>query len=348
MSIFCLFMNKLVIVRWLLFPFSLMYGWVGWCRNKLYDWKVLKSTSFEGVQLIGVGNLSSGGTGKTPHVEYLVKQLKEDQKVAVLSRGYKRKTKGFVLATAECTAMDIGDEPMQMYRKFETDGVTVAVCENRVEGVRKLLQLKPGIEVIVLDDVFQHRRIEVNEMILLTDFNHLFTKDYVLPMGNLREFRKGYQRADWIVVTKCPKGLSEQRKAKIIEAIRPFSHQKVSFSFLKYGNLYSFSDNSLLLEWENIECVLVVCGIAKPERMMEYVSSKSENIDNLFFGDHHDFSLVDLEQIHAKFEALKGTLEHKFILTTEKDAVRLELWRGELKKMGLLEQIFVLGVEVGF
>ncbi|MGB0930158.1 MAG: tetraacyldisaccharide 4'-kinase, partial [Chitinophagales bacterium] len=269
-------MKKINVFRWLLFPFGWLYGVVGWCRNKLYDWKVLKATGFDGVRLIGVGNLSSGGTGKTPHVEYLVNRYKENYKVATLSRGYKRKTKGFVLATAQSTALEIGDEPMQMYRKFGKEGVSVAVCENRVEGVRKLLELQPDIEVIVLDDVFQHRRIQVDTLYLLTDFSHLFTEDFVLPMGSLREFRKGYERADVIVVTKCSNDLTEVRKEEIVEGIRPLEHQKVIFSFLEYGVPYSFFDaphtvqhppnplqrgNSIVLDWEEDAAVLVVCGI---------------------------------------------------------------------------------------
>ncbi|MEZ4888691.1 MAG: tetraacyldisaccharide 4'-kinase [Chitinophagales bacterium] len=353
-------MEKISVFRWLLFPITFLYGVIGWLRNKLYDWNILKSTSFEGVRLIGVGNLSSGGTGKTPHVEYLVRQLKDTYNVAVVSRGYKRKTKGFVLADAKSTALEIGDEPMQMYRKFAKDGVEVAVGEKRVKAVRKLLQLKPDIEVIVLDDVFQHRAIAVDTLILLTDFNHLFTEDYVLPMGSLREFQRGYQRADMIVVTKCPKRLNALEKLEIIAAIYPLPHQKLTFSFLKYQQPYAFVDKSVKLNWKRkkVDAVLVVCGIAKPERVVEYVlalpkmnswaTDGEDKLETLFFDDHHDFSVADLEQIRTKFEALAAKYEHAIILTTEKDAVRLELWQKELEEMELLGRIFVLGVEVGF
>ncbi len=376
-------MKKINVFRWLLFPFAWLYGVVGWIRNKLYDWKLLKITAFEGVRLIGVGNLSSGGTGKTPHVEYLVRQLKDTYKAAIVSRGYKRKTKGFVLADAKTTALEIGDEPMQMYRKFAKYGVEVAVCENRVEGVRRLLELKPDIEVIVLDDVFQHRRIKVDTLILLTDFRQLFTEDYVLPMGNLREFRGGYKRADVIVVTKYPDDLLEKRKEEIIERIQPLAHQKVLFSYLRYGEPYSFFDNPqniqhpptkpiplappsnrdklfkggiTTLDWGEVDAVLVVCGIAKPERMVEHVRTipirspriNSWAMDSLFFGDHHDFSVKDLELIRVRFEGLVAKYGHVVILTTEKDMVRLELWREELEGMGLLGKIFVLGIEVDF
>jgi len=334
-------LKKTSLFRWLLYPFAVLYGLITYCRNKLYDWNLFKSTGFK-QHLIGVGNLSSGGTGKTPHVEYLVNLWKDKYAIATLSRGYKRKTKGFVLANEGVNALDIGDEPMQIYRKFS--GIEVAVGEKRVDASKRLLKEKPHIEVIVLDDVFQHRSIKLDVNILLTDFHQLFTNDHVLPMGNLREFRGGYKRADVIVITKCPNDLLKDTQTKIIAAIRPFSHQRVLFSYLRYHQAYSFFDASAKLNWESVEEILLVCGIAKPDKLMTYLSSKVEKVATLFFGDHHDFKLEDLEKMKAQFEGLQSS--KKVIITTEKDAVRLDLFKDWLLDSGL--EIYCLPIEVYF
>ncbi len=332
-------MKFLLVFRWLLFPFAFLYGVIGWLRNKLYDWKVLKSAGFE-VFMVGVGNLSSGGTGKTPHVEYLVNLWKDEYAIATLSRGYKRKTKGFVLAKEGITTSEIGDEPMQIYRKFPE--IEVAVGENRVDAVWRLLEEKSDIEVIVLDDVFQHRRIKVDVNILLTDYQHLFTNDWVLPTGNLREFRSGYKRADIIIITKCPNGLTKLQQADIIGGIRPMAYQWVLFSYLRYHQAYSFFDRQVTLEWEKVEEVLAVCGIAKPERMVEYLKTKVGMVHLLPFKDHHDFSMADLELIQKKYKVISSN--HKILVTTEKDAVRLEVYRDWLRKAEL--KVFCLPIEV--
>lgn len=332
-------MKFLLVFRWLLFPFAFLYGVIGWFRNKLYDCKILKSTGFD-VFMVGVGNLSSGGTGKTPHVEYLINLWKDEYAIATLSRGYKRKTKGFVLAKEGVTALEIGDEPMQIYRKFPE--IEVAVGESRVEAVERLLEEKSDIEVIVLDDVFQHRSINVDVNILLTDYHHLFTNDWVLPTGNLREFRGGYKRADIIIITKCPNDLSKMQRAEIIGEIRSLAHQRVLFSYLRYHQAYSFFDRQATLEWEKVEEILVVCGIAKPERMVEYLKTKVDKVHLLPFGDHHDFSKEDLERIQKRYIAISSN--RKVLVTTEKDAVRLEVYWDWLKESGL--EVFCLPIEV--
>ncbi len=334
-------MKNTGLFRWFLYPFAMIYGIITFCRNKLYDSGILASTGFP-QHLIGVGNLSSGGTGKTPHVEYLVNLWKNKYAIATLSRGYKRKTKGFVLADENASALKIGDEPMQIYRKFPD--ITVVVGEKRVDAVRQLLIKKNNIEVIVLDDVFQHRSIKLDVNILLTDFHQLFTNDYVLPMGNLREFRRGYKRADVIVITKCPNGLLKETQREIIAAIRPLSHQRVLFSYLHYHQAYSFFDAKAKLNWQNVEEVFLVCGIAKPDKLVNYLASKVKKVTSLFFGDHHDFKVEDLEKMRVQFKALQSS--KKVIITTEKDAVRLDLHRDWLQNSGL--EIYCLPIEVYF
>lgn len=204
--------------RYLLFPFSMIYESVIWIRNKLFDKKILRSAKFN-FPLICVGNLALGGTGKTPMVEYLVRMLKDRYEVATLSRGYKRKTKGFAIANEHATAVDIGDEPMQIHIKFPD--VTVAVAEERVIGIPQLLYEKPRTQLIVLDDAFQHREVEAGMNILLTDYNNLYTRDILLPAGDLRDIKSSSKRADIIIVTKCKASLEENEKDKIVRELKP-------------------------------------------------------------------------------------------------------------------------------
>ncbi len=229
--------------RILLFPFSLLY-WAGIAiRNKLFDKNIFKSSSF-GLPLICVGNLSVGGTGKSPMVEYLVALLKKKYNVATLSRGYKRKTKGYTLANESTTALEIGDEPMQFHLKFPE--VPVAVGEQRLVAIPQLLHDKPATEVIILDDAFQHRSVIAGLNILLTDYNNLFTRDFYLPTGDLRDLKSSYKRAEIIIVTKCKPDLSVEEKQKLVKEIKPQPHQQLFFTAIEYGEVYHIINKSHL------------------------------------------------------------------------------------------------------
>ncbi|WP_207494134.1 tetraacyldisaccharide 4'-kinase [Aridibaculum aurantiacum] len=323
--------------RILLFPFSLLYGLVIVIRNFLFDKNILKSTRFN-MPIINVGNLAVGGTGKSPMVEYLLRLLQNEFKVATLSRGYKRKTKGYVLAHAGTTALEIGDEPMQFHEKFP--GVAVAVGEERIVAIPQLLHDKPGTQVIILDDAFQHRSITAGLNIMLTDYNNLFTRDMFLPTGDLRDQRSSYKRADVIVVTKCPQDLSIEERNSLVKEINPLKHQKVFFTTIAYDIPYHIitkEQRSIKAEDE----ILLVCGIANPKPLKQYLVTHAHTYYEQTYGDHHIFTIDDLKEIRSKLEQLNN---HKFIITTEKDATRLAKFRNELIDMPL----FVLPVRHQF
>ena len=314
-------MNKL---RILLIPISLLYGFAVWMRNKLFDWKLLKSTSFK-IPLISVGNITVGGTGKTPHVEYLIELLKETLNVAVLSRGYRRKTKGFVLAGKKASPATIGDEPYQIYRKF--DKVDVAVCESRVEGVNKLLNKRRKINAVLLDDAFQHRYIQPGLSILLIDFNRPVFSDYLLPAGNLREGLAARKRAHIIIVSKAPEELSETTKRFWEHQIKLLPGQYLFFTTFRYGKPKTISGNKP--EYNDISqlkdkkvSVLLVTGIANPAPMLNYLGESGTKFTAMHFSDHHNFTSADIRKIKTAFKKLKG--KRKILLTTEKDAVRFQ------------------------
>ncbi|GEO08483.1 tetraacyldisaccharide 4'-kinase [Segetibacter aerophilus] len=314
-------------VRILLFPFSLLYGLVVIIRNYLFDKKIIKSVSFN-LPIIGVGNLSVGGTGKSPMVEYLIRMLQDKYQIATLSRGYKRKTKGYTLAHAETTALEIGDEPMQFYSKFPS--VAVAVGEERIVAIPQLLHDRPETQVIILDDSFQHRSIHPGFNILLTECGDLFTRDFFLPTGDLRDQKSSYKRANVIVVTKCPPEISMEQAERIKEEIRPLPNQHVLFSTIQYTDLYHIvtkEKKRLSLEDE----VLLVCGIANPTPLKNYLVQQSKTYYQLSFSDHHIFTIDDLNEVRKKFEEIQAT--QKMIVTTEKDAVRLMKFKDELKEM---------------
>ena len=314
--------------RILLLPFSLIYGCIVAIRNYLFDINRLKSTTFN-FPLICVGNLAVGGTGKSPMVEYIVKLLKDEFEVATLSRGYKRKTKGYVLASSTTTALEIGDEPMQFHLKFP--GVAVAVGEERVVAVPHLLQDKPNLQAIILDDAFQHRQITCGYNILLTDYSNRFTHDFFLPTGDLRDERKSYKRADIIVVTKCPASLDEVEKKKLLYEVHSWPGQQVYFTNINYGTPYHIFDTQKTWELTGREEVLLVCGIANPEPLKEYLHNKTHTYYQLNFSDHHIFNIDDLNNIKKKFEAID--VPNKIILTTEKDAVRFVKFDKELSQL---------------
>jgi tetraacyldisaccharide 4'-kinase len=310
--------------RILLLPFALLY-WLGIAvRNWLYDKRIIKSTSF-GLPLIGVGNLSVGGTGKSPMVEYLVFTLKDQYKVATLSRGYKRKTKGYALADANTTALEIGDEPMQFHLKFPD--VPVAVGEKRIEAIPQLLHDRPETQVIILDDVFQHRAIQAGLNILLTDYNNLFTRDFYLPTGDLRDLKSRYKKAGIIIVTKCKPDLTEKEKNEIIEEIGPVKGQHIFFTAIEYGSLYHIADRSTRTVDHTTE-VLLISGIANPRPLKKMLEEQSGSYLLMQYADHHIFTIDDLQDIKKRFTNM--TASNKIILTTEKDAVRLVKFNQEI------------------
>ncbi len=313
--------------RFVLFPLSILYWIIIWIRNKLYDKNILLSVSFN-FPIICVGNLSVGGTGKSPMVEYLVRLLKDEYKVATMSRGYKRKTKGFAIANENTTAIDIGDEPMQFYKKFPD--ITVSVAEERLVSIPQLLHDKPDTRVIILDDAFQHRQVKAGLNIILTEYRDLFTRDFILPAGNLRDLKSSYKRADIIIVTKCKSHLTDEEKDKIVKEINPLAYQKIFFTKIEYGSPYHlFTKEEKFLSPETN--ILLVCGIANPKPIKEVLNTYVATYDMMRFRDHHIFSIDDLKEIKEQFE--KIDTENKIILTTEKDGVRLAKFENELKDL---------------
>jgi tetraacyldisaccharide 4'-kinase len=315
--------------RILLLPFALVYWFAITVRNWLYDRNFSHSASF-GLPVICVGNLSVGGTGKSPMVEYLVEILKDKFRVATLSRGYKRKTKGYTLANDNSTALEIGDEPMQFHLKFP--GVTVAVGEQRLEAIPQLLDDKPETQVIILDDAFQHRAIKAGLNILLTEHDNLFTRDFYLPTGDLRDLKSNYKRAEIIVVTKCPPDLSGEDRNKIINEINPLPKQSIFFTKIQYGEPYHIATKKNTIFPEKKE-VLLVSGIANPRPLKKLLEDYSEVYYMMQYADHHIFTIDDLNDIKKRFSSIEA--KDKIILTTEKDAVRLVKFNNAINELPL-------------
>ncbi len=305
--------------RILLIPFACIYGLVIRVRHFLFDKGVLPSESFP-VPVIGVGNLSMGGTGKTPFVEYLVRLLNEEKQIAILSRGYGRKTKGFQLAGPDSSFEDIGDEPMQYYHKFGND-LTIAVDENRRNGIRELLKLNDQLDVIILDDSFQHRYVKPGISILLTDSHKLYVDDYLLPAGSLRDTVAATRHADFIVVTKTNKVLSPIVRKTIAAKLKPRPHQKLLFSFITYGKFVPFPGVSDYNERKKPGIVILFTGIVNPAPLAEHVRLMCNELITVRFRDHHVYSQKDLLRIKKMYDDAFG--RRKIIITTEKDAMRL-------------------------
>jgi tetraacyldisaccharide 4'-kinase len=310
-----------VFLKVLLSPFSILYGVITYLRNILFDLKILKSKSFT-IPVISAGNINTGGTGKTPFIEFLIRILQNNNiRIATLSRGYGRKTKGFFVANDQSTAENLGDEPLQFYGKFP-DAI-VSVCEDRVEGIQKLLQLHTPPEVILLDDAYQHRSVKPGLNCLLTDYSNLYIHDSMLPSGSLREFPLGAKRADIIIITKSPEDLSEEEKEIIIRILRPKPHQMVLFSYLHYGDLIPFSQNKTSLEKETFESsVLLFTGIANSRPLEIFLKSHFREVVTVNFSDHHAYTTNDLNQILNKFSNFGPG--NNMIITTEKDFIRLK------------------------
>ncbi len=322
----------------LMLPFSLVYGLVVYIRNWLFDRNILRSATFN-LPLICIGNLAVGGTGKSPMVELLVSKLKKDFSVAILSRGYKRKTSGYTLATETSTALEIGDEPMQFFNKFPD--VTIAVGEERVVAIPQLLHDKPNTRVIILDDAFQHRSVKAGFNILLTDYNNLFTRDWFLPTGDLRDQQKSARRANIIVVTKCPPDLSLAEKNYLTREINPREGQHIYFSAISYGKPYHIVTHETWTAGKTTE-ILLVTGIANPTPLKKHLEEKFNGYDEMAFSDHHIFTIDDLKNILRKFEQIQSP--GKILLTTEKDAVRLQKFSQQLRAL----PFFVMPIEPVF
>ncbi len=292
-------------------PVVPVYYLVTWLRNILYDFGIKKSTTYT-FPVICVGNLSVGGTGKSPMIEYLIRLLKSEYHLATLSRGYKRQTEGFVIADENASASSIGDEPFQFYQKF--DNIIVSVDSDRVHGISQLTDLPNPPEIILLDDAFQHRKVKAGFNILLTAFDDLYTEDILLPTGNLREPRQGAKRADIIVVTKCPENLSEERKQQITNDINPLAHQEVFFGRIAYAKSVRNNGDQLDLETLENRPFTLVTGIANPKPLVDHLKSLGLQFEHLKFKDHHDFNETDIAILKQK----------PLLVTTEKDMVRLQ------------------------
>ncbi|MDE7437483.1 MAG: tetraacyldisaccharide 4'-kinase [Muribaculaceae bacterium] len=312
------------ILTYVLKPLSWIYGGVVAIRNWMFNVGILKEEKFD-IPVVSIGNITVGGTGKTPHTEYVIDMLASEYKTAVLSRGYKRKTKGFLLANFHSTPESIGDEPLQIYNKFGSR-VKVAVCESRRKGIRELLKQYPELELIVLDDAFQHRYVKPKVSVLLMDYNRPIYEDHLLPLGRLRESMHQINRADMVIVTKCPRDITPLDFRLVQKKLDLMSFQKLYFSRYIYGGLlpvfpdddpYGVSLGSLTSH----DTVLLVTGIANPRGFVRYFRSYPFKVKVHHFPDHHNFSRYDLEELEKTFNSLPG--ERKIIMTTEKDAVRL-------------------------
>lgn len=307
-----------------LYPMSQIYGMVVGLRNLMFKWHILKQREFP-VPVVVVGNLGAGGTGKTPHTEYIVELLRFNYHIGVLSRGYKRNTKGFLLATRKTSPLQIGDEPYQLYQKFGKD-VTVAVCEDRCRGIDEMLRVDPKINLIVLDDAFQHRYVKPTVSIVLTEFDKPVFNDHLLPYGRLREPVSAINRADMVVVTKCPDVLAPLDYRIFKQHIDLFPYQKLFFSKYEYSDLQplfpSEAQPAPHLSWfAASDSILALAGIGNPRPFVGYLRSFSAKVRCRIFPDHHYYRRGDLKSITDRFNALSGN--RKIIVTTEKDAVRL-------------------------
>ena len=327
--------------KWLL-PLSWLYGIASNFRNALFNIGVLKSRSFD-VPVIAVGNITVGGSGKTPHVEYLIRLLKDTFHTAVLSRGYKRKSKGFIQATATTTMPEIGDEPYQMKQKYPD--VIVAVDKNRCHGIDTLLENDKKIDVIHLDDAFQHRYVKPGINILLVDYHRLIIYDELLPAGRLREPLSGKDRADIVIVTKCPKDLKPMEYRVVTKAMNLYPYQQLFFSTIEYGNLQPLftevTASYATLEQLKDHHVLLLTGIASPQQMTHDLEPLIPQLTPLTFSDHHDFKEKDIALINDTFATLP---EPRLIITTEKDATRLKLAEGLSEEVR--SHLYVLPINV--
>lgn len=326
------------VIIWLLkilfFPLYGLYYAIIFLRNWLFDAGFMMSVSPK-VLTINVGNLSLGGTGKTPFVEYLVRLLSDKYKTSTLSRGYGRKTKGFVLANEQATAETIGDEPMQYYLKFK-DKINVVVCENRVEGVEEIQKKIADNQIVILDDAFQHRKIFPYINLLLSDYNKPFYEDILVPFGRLRDIRNSAKRADAVIITKCPININIEKIEKIRAEVLAYTRVEIPvfFSKISYQEITAYASRS---EFDATKKIAILTAIAKPEVFIKYLSEKKLSIEKIFdFPDHHSFSRKDIDKVLGK------NYENFQIITTEKDMVKLKPQLSELE----LQRFFYVPIEI--
>lgn len=340
--------HLLAIIKLLILtPLSYIYGAVTFVRNKMFDARLLKSQKFD-IPVISIGNLAVGGTGKTPHTEYIVERLFRMYNVGVISRGYKRKTKGFVLANDRSTPYDIGDEPYQIYQKYG-ERINVAVCEKRTKGISELLKINPEINLIILDDAFQHRYVKPSLSILLTEYSSPLFEDRLLPLGRLRESIQAVNRAEIVVVTKCPDDIKPVNFRLFKKNLNLFPYQKLFFSKFSYGSLVPvFSAESTYVPLLEIltakDTILTITGIANPKPLVRYLKKFNAKAKVMHFSDHHNFTREDVADIENAYDNLNG--RYKIILTTEKDAVRLA--NNPYFPHRLKQHIFYQPIEVEF
>jgi tetraacyldisaccharide 4'-kinase len=326
------------LTHFILLPFSILYGLVMDIRNFLYNKGFWREYYFHR-PIINVGNLTVGGTGKTPHVEYLVQLLKDKYLLITLSRGYGRKTKGYFLADSSSNAQTIGDEPYQFYRKFK-DEIKVAVGEKRVEAISEILNQHVGNELIILDDAFQHRAIKPSLNLLLMDFSRPIYRDFTFPAGRLRERRHGAKRADGVIITKCPEGLPTGEQRKIAQNLQPYLQQNIPIFFtkIKYGKPQNCRSDKENLDFDK---VILLSGIANPKSFETFAETKYEVVQHLIFKDHHDYSEKDFKEIRNKIK-----FDCTIILMTEKDMVKFQPFLGHelLKEF----KLYYLPIETDF
>jgi tetraacyldisaccharide 4'-kinase len=329
------------ILRIILYPFSLLYGLGILIRNKFFDWGILKSTSFS-IPVIGVGNLSTGGTGKTPHVEYLIELLQSDYKIAVLSRGYKRKTKGFYIVNDKSTVLEVGDEPLQMSKNYPE--IIVAVDEKRVHGIESLQKTHPDVDLIILDDSFQHRYVTPKLNILLTDYYKMFHNNYLLPSGNLREPRSQAKRADALIISKTPEVFSPLDRKLIMKRVSSYKAKNIFFSYIQYKEWNPITEPARKLTKCKVKTIFLLTGIANPSALEEYLKRKCDELICFHYSDHYNFKASNLEKLKEKFNNTFS--KSKIIITTQKDAMRLQ--KAELVEVIKDLPIFTIPMNINF
>lgn len=303
-------------IRKVLYPFSLLYGLITSLRNKLFDWQVLESKQYN-LPIVSVGNITVGGTGKTPLTEYIIRLLKDNYSLTLLSRGYKRKTKGAILADKNCTSEEIGDEPYQVLKKYPF--INLVVAEKRVEGMT-IIEQKTKTDVVLMDDAYQHRHVQPGFSILVIDYNRPLWNDLPFPAGDLRETRSGQKRANIILVNKCPENINEEEKQVWLKRLKPSPGQRVFFSTIKYGTPVMLWNNEAC-SFTNMQAVIALAGIAQPKDFFSHLNKSFSLEQTIEYGDHHSFSDKDIKNIHC---ILNKHNSDTIVVTTEKDATRLD------------------------
>lgn len=329
------------LLQLLLLPLCLLYGLITKIRNKLFDWGVLSSRSYP-LPVISLGNLSTGGTGKTPHAELLIRMLQPRYSIALVSRGYKRKTRGLEVATSESTAAQIGDEPLQIYKKFP--GILVVVHEQRVQAMDYIQQHHPHINLVILDDAFQHRFVKPGLNLLLTEYYKPFFQNHILPCGTLREARSGASRAHSLIVTKTPKVFSPLDRRFFLKKLNPFPQDKIFFSYIQYGNWLPLDEASTPPPESQYRTLFLFTGIANTAALQEHLKTFCHELLTIAHADHHQFSENDLHELKMKYRQTYGG--SKAIVITEKDAMRLQ--DENLRKMIRCLPVYYIPIEVDF